>query len=54
MLPHCLDRFSCHLRWRTVSATFASKTFCLTGRFVFGESFECEETIFEMRGSVVN
>jgi len=33
--------------------TFVDKTFCLTGRFVFGSGIECEETIFELGGSVV-
>ena len=33
---------------------FKGKTFCLTGRFVFGSNLECEETIFELGGSVVD
>lgn len=32
---------------------FLGKTFCLTGKFVFGSTFECEETITEMGGEVV-
>ena len=32
---------------------FEGKTFCLTGRFVFGSGLECEETIFELGGTVV-
>lgn len=33
---------------------FDGKTFCLTGRFVFGSNLDCEETIFEMGGSVTS
>lgn len=33
---------------------FDGKTFCLTGRFVFGSGLECEETIFELGGSVTD
>lgn len=29
------------------------KTFCLTGRFVFGSNLDCEETIIDLGGSVV-
>ena len=32
---------------------FSGKTFCLTGKFVFGSTFDCEETILEMGGEVV-
>jgi len=32
---------------------FTDKTFCLTGRFVFGSNLDCEETIVELGGSVV-
>ena len=32
---------------------FKGKTFCLTGRFVFGSNLDCEETIAELGGSVV-
>lgn len=32
---------------------FGGKTFCLTGRFVFGSMLDCEEAIFEMGGTVV-
>ncbi len=32
---------------------FTGKEFCLTGRFVFGPMIDCEETITEMGGSVV-
>jgi NAD-dependent DNA ligase len=32
---------------------FEDKTFCLTGRFVFGTLRDCEETIADMTGSVV-
>ena len=31
---------------------FEGKTFCLTGRFVFGSKFDCEETIAEMGGAI--
>lgn len=31
---------------------FDGKTFCLTGRFVFGSNIECEETIAELGGVV--
>jgi NAD-dependent DNA ligase len=31
---------------------YAGKTFCLTGRFVFGPVIECEETIREMGGTI--
>ena len=33
---------------------FAGKTFCLTGRFVFGSKVDCEETILEMGGDTVD
>ncbi len=32
---------------------FQGKTFCLTGRFVFGTLLDCEDTIAEMGGTVV-
>lgn len=32
---------------------FEGKTFCLTGKFVFGSTLDCEETIAEMGGEVV-
>lgn len=32
---------------------FDGKEFCLTGRFVFGPMIDCEETITEMGGTVV-
>jgi hypothetical protein len=32
---------------------FEGKTFCLTGKFVFGSTMDCEETIAEMGGEVV-
>jgi len=32
---------------------FEGKTFCLTGRFVFGSNLDCEETIAELGGSIV-
>ncbi len=32
---------------------FTGSVFCLTGRFVFGSMLECEETIAELGGSVV-
>ncbi len=32
---------------------FEGKSFCLTGKFVFGSMQECEETIVELGGSVV-
>ena len=32
---------------------FGDKTFCLTGRFVFGSLFDCEDTIVELGGKVV-
>ena len=32
---------------------FSGKTFCLTGKFVFGSTIDCEETITEMGGEVV-
>lgn len=32
---------------------FKGKTFCLTGKFVFGTTLDCEETITEMGGEVV-
>lgn len=32
---------------------FEGKEFCLTGRFVFGPTIDCEETIAEMGGEVV-
>jgi NAD-dependent DNA ligase len=31
---------------------FEGKSFCLTGRFVFGSTFDCEETIAEMGGTI--
>ena len=34
------------------AVTFEGKTFCLTGKFVFGSTLECEETIAEMGGSL--
>ncbi len=33
---------------------FAGRTFCLTGKFVFGSNLECEETITELGGEVVS
>lgn len=33
---------------------FTGKSFCLTGRFVFGSKVDCEETILEMGGHVVD
>ena len=33
--------------------TFEGKSFCLTGRFAFGTMLDCEETITEMGGTVV-
>ena len=30
------------------------KTFCLTGQFVFGSTFDCEETITELGGSLAD
>ena len=33
---------------------FKGKTFCLTGRFVFGSNLDCEETIADLGGSVVS
>ncbi|MFP6806103.1 MAG: BRCT domain-containing protein [Pseudomonadales bacterium] len=33
---------------------FANKSFCLTGKFVFGSNLECEETIRELGGNVVS
>jgi NAD-dependent DNA ligase len=32
--------------------SFEDKSFCLTGRFVFGSTFDCEETIAEMGGTI--
>ncbi len=32
---------------------FTDKTFCLTGRFVFGSMLDCEETIAELGGHLV-
>ncbi len=32
---------------------FEGKSFCLTGRFVFGDNLECEEVIVQMGGEVV-
>lgn len=32
--------------------TFAGSIFCLTGKFVFGSTLECEETISELGGTV--
>lgn len=32
--------------------SFEGKSFCLTGRFVFGSTFDCEETIAEMGGTI--
>ena len=36
------------------TVTFDGSTFCLTGRFAFGSNLDCEETIVEIGGSVVN
>ncbi|MFT7246614.1 MAG: NAD-dependent DNA ligase [Candidatus Azotimanducaceae bacterium] len=33
---------------------FSDKTFSLTGRFVFGSKVDCEETILEMGGHIVD
>ncbi|XOV89339.1 MAG: BRCT domain-containing protein [Pseudomonadota bacterium] len=33
---------------------FAGRSFCLTGRFVFGDNLECEEVIVQMGGEVVS
>lgn len=33
---------------------FTGKTFCLTGKFVFGSTKDCEDTISEIGGSLVN
>lgn len=33
--------------------TFEGSIFCLTGKFVFGSTLECEETISELGGTVV-
>ena len=33
---------------------FKGKSFCLTGKFVFGSNLECEETIRELGGKVVS
>jgi len=33
---------------------FVGRTFCLTGKFVFGSNLECEETISELGGEVVS
>ncbi|HJL61778.1 MAG TPA: BRCT domain-containing protein [Pseudomonadales bacterium] len=33
---------------------FEGKTFCLTGRFVFGSTLDCEETIAELGGSLAD
>ena len=33
---------------------FEGKIFCLTGKFVFGSTLDCEETIAEMGGEVVS
>ncbi len=32
---------------------FDQKTFCLTGKFVFGSTFDCEEIIADLGGSLV-
>ena len=32
---------------------FTGKSFCLTGRFVFGSELECEEAILELGGDIV-
>ena len=32
---------------------FEGRTFCLTGRFVFGSLLDCEETVADMGGAVV-
>lgn len=32
--------------------SFEGRTFCLTGRFVFGSTIECEETVSELGGKV--
>jgi NAD-dependent DNA ligase len=38
---------------RPVAAVdFSGKTFCLTGRFVFGSKIECEETVAELGGKL--
>jgi len=34
--------------------SFSDKTFSLTGRFVFGSKVDCEETILEMGGDIVD
>jgi len=31
---------------------FKGRSFCLTGRFVFGSTFDCEETIAELGGAI--
>ena len=36
----------------TPQIVFEGKTFCLTGRFVFGSTLDCEETITELGGSL--
>jgi NAD-dependent DNA ligase len=36
----------------TPEIRFEGKSFCLTGRFVFGSTFDCEETIAEMGGTI--
>ena len=36
------------------AVVFEGKTFCLTGKFVYGSIVECQETIMEMGGSIVN
>ena len=33
---------------------FADKSFCLTGKFVFGSMIDCEDTIVEVGGSVID
>ena len=32
---------------------FAGKSFCLTGKFVYGSTLDCEETIAELGGEIV-
>jgi NAD-dependent DNA ligase len=36
------------------TVSFPGNTFCLTGRFAFGSNLDCEETIIEIGGSVVD
>lgn len=37
----------------TPDIVFPDQTFCLTGKFVFGSTVDCEDTIMEMGGTVV-